>query len=138
MQLNGVNLVKSHDPCQSAVLAPDHSNALLEFKTPGDATVALALDGISMFSDAMDTSNGSSGLSIQRPKDYIGPPAAPPSDGDIEMGISSEVPDTTQKLMITNLAPSLSEEELKQLLLAIGSLRSFALAIDDTGSSRVS
>jgi splicing factor U2AF subunit len=142
LQLNGVNLIKSVDPCSAAHIAKVGTHALLEFKSPGDATVALALDGVSMTDDSMDTSDGtangsSSGLSIKRPKDYIGPPASPPTDGS-EDQIANEVPDTTEKILITNLAPFLDEEQIKQLLIAIGPLKALALAVDDNGQSRVS
>jgi splicing factor U2AF subunit len=141
LQLNGINLVKSTDPCQAAHIAKNGNHALLEFKSPNDATVALALDGITMTDDSMETSdgtsNGSSGLSIKRPKDYIGPQAAPPVDVT-ESQITNDVPDSTEKLLITNLAPFLDEEQIKQLLIAIGPLKALVLAVDDGGQSRVS
>ena len=59
LQLNGLNVVSSVDPVISAQIAKDRSFALLEFKNPTDATVALALDGITMEDDgAMDTGAG--------------------------------------------------------------------------------
>ena len=141
LQLNGINLIKSTDPVAAAHIAKVGTHALLEFKNPSDATVALALDGITMSDDSMDTSNGASngsaGLSIKRPKDYIGPPASPPTEGS-EDQMSNEVPDTTEKILITNLAPFLDEEQVKQLLIAIGPLKALALAVDDSGQSRVS
>lgn len=139
LQLNGINLIKSTDPVAAAHIAKVGTHALLEFKNPSDATVALALDGITMSDDSMDTSNGASngsaGLSIKRPKDYIGPPASPPTEGS-EDQMSNEVPDTTEKILITNLAPFLDEEQVKQLLIAIGPLKALALAVDDSGQSR--
>ena len=51
--------------------------------------------------------------------------------------MANEVPDTTEKILITNLAPFLDEEQIKQLLIAIGPLKALALATDDSGSSRV-
>jgi splicing factor U2AF subunit len=142
LQLNGVNIIKSVDPCQAAhISANARSHALLEFKNPNDATVALALDGISMADDSMETSdgtaNGSVGLSIKRPKDYIGPPAAPPAEV-AEGQISNDVPDSTEKILITNLAPFLDEEQITQLLVAIGPLKALVLAVDDSQQSRVS
>jgi len=79
LQLNGLNVVLSPDPCISGQISKDRSFALLEFKNPSEATVALAVDGITMEdNDNMETSNGTSngstqGLSIRRPKDYIVP-----------------------------------------------------------------
>src|SRR5271163_3771046 len=48
VQLNGLNVIQGIDPCISATMSKDHSFALLEFKSPTDTTVALALDGITM------------------------------------------------------------------------------------------
>lgn len=142
LQLNGINLIKASDPVQAAHIAKVGTHALLEFKNPGDATVALGLDSISMTDNSMETSDGTSngtsgGLSIKRPKDYIGPPASPPTEGS-EDQMSNEVPDTTEKILITNLANFLEEEQVKQLLIAIGPLKSLALAVGDDGVSRVS
>lgn len=141
LQLNGVNLIKSADPCQAAHISKQGNHALLEFKNPNDATVALALDGISMTDDSMDTTdgtaNGSTGLSVKRPKDYIGPPAAPPTDME-QNQITNDVPDSTEKILITNLPMFLDEEQIKTLLVAIGPLKALALAVDDSGQSRVS
>jgi splicing factor U2AF subunit len=140
LQLNGINLIKGLDPVHAAHIAKVGTHALLEFKNPGDATVALALDGITMTDEGMDTGDGTSnvsaGLSIKRPKDYIGPMASPPTEGS-EDQMATEVPDTTEKILITNLAPFLDEEQVKQLLIAIGPLKALALAVDDNGQSRV-
>lgn len=69
LQLNGLNVVSGQDPCLSAHIASNKEYAALEFKTPEDATVALAMHGISMRDDAGGADR--SGLSIRRPKDYI-------------------------------------------------------------------
>ena len=43
LQLNGLNVVAAPDPCISAQISKDRTFALLEFKNPSEATVALAL-----------------------------------------------------------------------------------------------
>lgn len=144
LQLNGLNVVHGIDPCVSAQMSNDRSFALLEFKSPSDATVALAFDGITMEdSESMDmgdgATNGSSrGLSVRRPKDYIVPSIADDSeysDGDI----SSIVPDTPNKISVTNLLPNLSDDQVTELLVAFGQLRAFILVKDQsTEESRVS
>jgi splicing factor U2AF subunit len=142
LQLNGLNVIEGHDPCISCNIAKDRAFALIEFKAPSDATVALALDGITM--EGQETSNGSAnvatgGLSIRRPKDYI---SAPP-DEDTEMAtdgqISSTVPDTSNKVCVTNILTSLDDDQVKELLTAFGALKSFVLVKDrSTEESRVS
>lgn len=144
LQLNGLNVIKGVDPCVSAQLSRDRSFALLEFKTANDATVALAFDGITMEdNDNMETSNGdasgsSQGLWIRRPKDYI-----VPSGGDDETYqegvVSSEVPDSPNKICVSNIPPFIQEEPVTMLLVSFGELKSFVLVKDsETEESRVS
>lgn len=144
LQLNGLNLISAPDPCISAQISRDRSFALLEFKSASEATVALALDTIQMEdSDAMDTSNGtangrSDGLSIRRPKDYIVPSTA---DDEVEYQegvVSPVVPDSPNKISITNLLPDFGNEQVMELLAAFGPLKSFVLVKDaSTEESRV-
>ena len=144
LQLNGLNVVSSPDPCISAQMSKDRDFALLEFKNPTEATVALAFDGITMEdSDNMmalnGTTNGSSqGLSVRRPKDYIVPSAA--EDEDYPEGVVSPiVPDTPNKISVTNLLPNLTDEQVTELLVAFGQLKAFVLVKDaSTEESRVS
>ncbi|TKA83836.1 hypothetical protein B0A55_00135 [Friedmanniomyces simplex] len=134
LQLNGLNVTKGQDPCISAQVSQDRSYALLEFKTAEDATNGMALNGISMEPDAMDTSNGASngsaqGLKIQRPKDYIVP--AITDDTEIESGVLSNiVPDTQNKISITHIPVYLAEEQVQELLVSFGELKSFVLVTD--------
>ena len=141
LQLNGLNIVKGIDPCISAHISSSREYALVEFKAPSDATAAYALDGINMDSEAMDTRNGSSngtpaGLSIKRPKDYITPSA---DESQYEEGtITSNVPDTANKIAISNLPLYLTEEQVTELLVSFGELKAFILVKDSgTEESRV-
>lgn len=144
LQLNGLNVVSSSDPCISAQMAKDRAFALLEFKTPNDATVALAFDGAMMEdADSMMTSNGTTnsstlGLQIRRPKDYIVPSSV--EDEEYQEGVVSPVvPDTPNKLSVTNLLPNLTDEQVTELLVAFGPLKAFVLVKDaSTEESRVS
>ena len=141
LQLNGLNVVSSVDPVISAQIAKDRSFALLELKNPNEATVALALEGITMEDDgAMDTGvmNGSHGLVIRRPKDYI-VDSAPTEEEHQEGVVSSNVPDTPNKIVITNLLPSLTDDQVQELVGTFGALRAFVLVKDQsTEESRVS
>ena len=139
LQLNGLNVTRGVDPCISAQVSRDKSYALLEFKSAEDATNAMALDGISMEPDAMDTSNGETngtaqGLQIKRPKDYIVP--AVTDETENEAGIlSSIVPDTQNKISIIHIPVYLTEEQVQELLVSFGELKNFVL-VKDTSSDQ--
>lgn len=140
LQLNGLNVILGTDPCISAQVAKDHSFALLEFKTPNDATVALAFDGITMEEhEAMETSNGGAkGLELRRPKDYI-VPSLPEEQQSQEGVISNDVPDSANKICVTNIPTYIPEEPVTMLLKSFGELKSFVLVKDSgTDESRVS
>ena len=131
-ELNGTNIISSTDPCVSSKLSPEGDIALLEFKTPEDATAALGLDGISMLPDSDTPMNGAEngqpkGLLMQRPKDYIVPPI--PEDEDVQPGtLSNVVKDRPNKLRITNIPVFLNDEQLVELLSSFGELKAFVLA----------
>lgn len=140
LHLNGLNVVSGVDPCVSAQISQDRSFALLEFRAPEDATVALAMDGLSMAEhDAMDTSangdaNGSStkGFVIRRPKDYIVPTNAPDDSEPAHYGI---VRDSPEKISITNIPVYLTDDQVTELLKAFGDLKSYVL-VKDTGTDQ--
>lgn len=144
LQLNGLNVINGVDPCMSAQISDNHSFALLEFKTPADATVALAFDGISMEDqDDMETTNGDSngskeGLDIRRPRDYIVQSAS--TNQETEEGVvSNEVPDSPNKICVSNIPLYIPEEPVTMLLVSFGELKSFVLVKDqETEQSRVS
>jgi splicing factor U2AF subunit len=131
LQLNGLNVTRNNDPCVSAHISKDRSFALLEFKTPEDATTAMTLiNGVNVDASTA-TSNGhsngtSAGLRIERPKDYIVPTVT--ADGDSDTGaISNVVPDTQNKLTVANLPVNLDEAQIVELLQSFGALKSFTL-----------
>jgi len=140
LQLNGLNVVEGSDPCVSAQISKDRSFALVEFKAPTDATVALALDGITMGDDErIVTGNGDAqGLSIRRPKDYIVP--AVTDDSVYEPGVVSNiVVDTQNKISVSNIPLYLTDEQVTELLVAFGEIKAFILVKDNsTEESRVS
>ena len=145
LQLNGLNVVTGADPCISAQISQDRTFALLEFKTPSETTVALALDGISMEdNDAMETTNGTAngslhGLSVRRPKDYIVPSINEETEEVTEGVTSTTVPDTPNKIAVTNIPTYLTDDQVTELLVAFGALKAFILVKDSsTEESRVS
>nr|OQO27559.1 hypothetical protein B0A51_04472 [Rachicladosporium sp. CCFEE 5018] len=140
LQLNGLNVTRGADPCISAQMNKGSGYALLEFKTSEDATNAMALNGITMEPEAMDTTNGATngdahkGLDIRRPKDYIVP--AVTDETANEAGILSNiVPDTQNKISITNIPLYLDEAQMQELLQSFGELKSFIL-VKDTSSEQ--
>lgn len=131
LQLNGLNVIDSADPCVQCQISPDHSFAMLEFRNSPDATVALALDGITMEAEDANGAAGAGGLKIRRPKDYIVPAIVedPNYDPDSEVP-SSIVIDSPNKISVTNIPAYLSEEQIMELLVAFGKLKSFVLVKD--------
>jgi splicing factor U2AF subunit len=131
LQLNGLNVISSVDPCISAQVSEDKSFALLEFKEPNDATVALAFDGITM-AESVDK-----GLDVKRPKDYIVPTGA---EQPYQEGVLlNEVPDSPNKICVSNIPVYIPEEPVTMLLKSFGELKSFVLVKDaSTEESRVS
>ncbi|KAK0763178.1 hypothetical protein N5P37_004163 [Trichoderma harzianum] len=132
LQLNGLNVIESSDPCVLCQFSQDKAFAVLEFRNASDATVALALDGITMEADDAQngTANGGNhGLNIRRPKDYVMPalPDEMPYDPEV---ISNVVPDTVHKLCITNIPSFLSEDQVIELLAAFGKPKAFVLVKD--------
>lgn len=140
LQLNGLNVINSTDPCSVCSLSNDKSFAIIEFKEPLDATVALAFDGQSMTAD--DAANGeangaSSGLGIRRPKDYVVGAVSDNTTYDPEV-VSNVVPDTVNKLVVTNIPSFLTEEQVMELLAAFGKPKAFVLVKDrSTEEARV-
>jgi splicing factor U2AF subunit len=135
LQLNGLNVVSGRDPCSSANIASSKEYAALEFKTPEDATVALAMNGIQMRDDAGGPDR--SGLSIRRPKDYI----TPQFDENAYPGdeVSSVVKDSPNKLSIVNIPTFIEEEQFRELIETMGKLNAFVLVKDtSTDQHRVS
>lgn len=140
LQLNGLNVIKDVDPCISANMPDDKSFALAEFKQPIEATVALAFDGITMEQHQTSMNgNGSvlKGLELRRPKDYIVPSAD--EDAYTEGEVSSEVPDTANKICVSNLPGYLTDDQVIELLKSFGDLKAFVMVRDNgTQEARVS
>lgn len=144
LQLNGLNVIETADPCLQAHIAPDRAFAMVEFRNNTDATVALALDGITMEADDANAANGNGatpqGLHIRRPKDYIVPAVVEDPNYDPDSDVASSVVlDSPNKISIANLPLYLTEDQVMELLVSFGKLKSFILVKDNgTQESRVS
>lgn len=136
LQLNGLNITKTADPCLSAQINPDRSFALLEFKSAEDATTALAFDGLSISGDSTngDANGKSAGISIRRPKDYIVPTVTDESEQTAGV-VSENVPDTQNKVRMTNIPVYIEDEQVKELLQTFGQLKS-CIVVKDTSSGQ--
>lgn len=78
-------------------------------------------------------------LKIRRPKDYL-PPTGQDQQPSIYLPgvISTNVPDSPNKLFVGGIPQSLSQDQIMELLLSFGELRSFNLVKDSTtGISKV-
>ncbi|KAJ2923904.1 hypothetical protein H1R20_g13189, partial [Candolleomyces eurysporus] len=92
--------------------------AFVEFRSAEDATAAMAFDGIIFI-------NGP--LKIRRPKDYGGE-NVPGSPGIHVPGVvSTNVPDSINKIFVGGLPTYLNEEQVMELLKSFGELKAFNL-----------
>ncbi|TFK51760.1 hypothetical protein OE88DRAFT_1712269 [Heliocybe sulcata] len=94
----------------------EKSYAFVEFRSAEDATSAMAFDGIIFI-------NGP--LKIRRPKDYAGEPSGP--DMHVPGVVSTNVPDSPNKVFVGGLPAYLNEEQVMELLTSFGELRAFNL-----------
>ena len=100
----------------------------LQFRSAEDATAAMAFDGIIFI-------NGP--LKIRRPKDYGGDTI--PSPGVHVPGVvSTNVPDSINKIFVGGLPTYLNEEQVMELLKSFGELKAFNLVRENgAGTSKV-
>lgn len=101
--------------------------AFVEFRSAEDATAAMAFDGIIFL-------NGP--LKIRRPKDYGGIDMSAPAY--IVPGVvSTNVPDSANKIFVGGLPSYLNEEQVMELLKSFGELRAFNLVRENgNGASK--
>ncbi|KAL0953567.1 hypothetical protein HGRIS_004785 [Hohenbuehelia grisea] len=97
--------------------------AFVEFRSAEDATAAMAFDGIIFI-------NGP--LKIRRPKDYGGVDMSSPSV-HVPGVVSTNVPDSINKVFVGGLPVYLNEEQVMELLKTFGELKAFNL-VRENGS----
>ncbi|KAF9453523.1 hypothetical protein P691DRAFT_771296 [Macrolepiota fuliginosa MF-IS2] len=101
--------------------------AFVEFRSAEDATAAMAFDGIIFI-------NGP--LKIRRPKDYGGDTIASPGV-HVPGVVSTNVPDSINKVFVGGLPTYLNEEQVMELLKSFGELKAFNLVRENgTGTSK--
>ncbi|PPQ63301.1 hypothetical protein CVT24_006746 [Panaeolus cyanescens] len=100
--------------------------AFVEFRSAEDATAAMAFDGIIFI-------NGP--LKIRRPKDYGGEISSP--GVHVPGVVSTNVPDSINKVFVGGLPTYLNEENVMELLKSFGELKAFNLVRENgTGASK--
>jgi splicing factor U2AF 65 kDa subunit len=107
-----------HNPCSLPI----------QFRSAEDATAAMAFDGIIFI-------NGP--LKIRRPKDYGGIDMSAPSV-HVPGVVSTNVPDSINKVFVGGLPTYLNEEQVMELLKSFGELKAFNLVRENgSGPSKV-
>ncbi len=106
------------DACIAAQINAEKGYAFVEFRSPEEATNAMAFDGI-VFQNQ--------GLKIRRPKDYVGPDVSAPANIHVPGVVSTNVPDSPNKIFVGGLPTYLNDEQVMELLKAFGELRAFNL-----------
>jgi len=107
----------------------EKSYAFVEFRSAEDASAAMAFDGIMFI-------NGP--LKIRRPKDYGGPEMGM-GGGVVHVPgvVSTNVPDSINKIFVGGLPSYLNEEQVQELLKSFGDLKAFHLVRENgTGPSK--
>ncbi|KAJ7115839.1 hypothetical protein C8R44DRAFT_739563 [Mycena epipterygia] len=102
--------------------------AFVEFRSAEDATSAMAFDGIIFI-------NGP--LKIRRPKDYGGIDLSASPGVHVPGVVSTNVPDTINKVFVGGLPTYLNEEQVMELLKSFGELKAFNLVRENgNGASK--
>lgn len=109
---------------QSVQIKYDRNFAFIELDEAELATKGLGFDGIS-FQDHT--------LKVRRPRDYQGPETnLGDSAGYIRGIVSTNVPDTPNKIFIGGLPSALTEDQVKELVGYFGELKAFHLVKDNS------
>lgn len=103
------------------------TSLLLQFRNAEEATHGMSFDGIIFQNQA---------LKIRRPKDYTGPDHAGPTH--IPGVVSTNVPDSPNKIFIGGLPSYLTDDQVMELLKSFGELKSFNLVKDTSSGGHVS
>jgi len=115
--LQGLGL-KGDQPVISVHLNYEKNYAFVEFRNADEATNALGFDGIVFQNNA---------LKIRRPKDYVDPSGGDGQAPYVPGVVSTNVPDTPNKIFIGGLPGYLNDEQVMELLKSFGELRAFNL-----------
>lgn len=134
MHLNGLAQAEGN-PILACQINRDKNFAFLECRSIDETTNCMAFDGINF--------KGQS-LKLRRPRDYQPLPSSSGLESGNTVGsgglpgiISTVVPDSDQKVFVGGLPNYLNEDQVKELLISFGQLKSFNLVKDfSTGLSK--
>lgn len=116
--------MRDRTPVVSVQINHEKNYAFVEFETAEQATACMSFDGI-MFQGQQ--------LKIRRPKDYQPAPEVVDSSSlQLPGVISTNVPDTPNKIFIGGLPIYLNDDQVIELLKSFGELRAFNLVKDAT------
>ncbi|CAE6507555.1 Splicing factor U2AF 65 kDa subunit [Rhizoctonia solani] len=115
------------DPVIGVQINHEKSYAFVEFRSAEDATAAMAFDGI-MFQ--------SGPLKIRRPKDYTGSDLSAPMGVHVPGVVSTNVPDSINKIFVGGLPTYLDENQVMELLKSFGELKAFNLVRENSNASQ--
>lgn len=123
----GAPITISENPVVAVQVNHEKNYAFVEFRNAEEATHGMSFDGIIFQNQA---------LKIRRPKDYTGPDHAGPTH--IPGVVSTNVPDSPNKIFIGGLPSYLTDDQVMELLKSFGELKSFNLVKDTSSGGHVS
>ncbi|CAH7678551.1 splicing factor U2AF subunit [Phakopsora pachyrhizi] len=124
---DGSAITISENPVVAVQVNHEKNYAFVEFRNAEEATYGMSFDGIIFQNQA---------LKIRRPKDYTGPDVAGPTH--IPGVVSTNVPDSPNKIFIGGLPSYLTDDQVMELLKSFGELKSFNLVKDTSSGGHVS
>jgi splicing factor U2AF 65 kDa subunit len=121
---SGIFAANPGPPVVDTSVANDGAYAFIELRTPQEATMSMAFDGLVFQGQA---------LRVRRPKDYVPMPEdslVPNVQVDGLDIVSTNVEDSPDKVFIGGLPAHLNEQDVKELLSLFGKLKAFNLVRD--------
>ncbi|XP_051127876.1 splicing factor U2af large subunit A [Andrographis paniculata] len=114
---SGVNYIQGTQPCISCIIHKEKGQALLEFLTPEDASMALSFDGISF---------SGSNLKFRRPKDYYTISTGVPDKSMAAFdSVSDNIEDSPHKIFIGGISKFISSKMLLEIARAFGPVKAY-------------
>ncbi|KAH9823284.1 hypothetical protein DFH28DRAFT_1078313 [Melampsora americana] len=124
---DGTTISISENPVVAVQVNHEKNYAFVEFRNAEEATHGMSFDGIIFQNQA---------LKIRRPKDYTGTEHT--STNHIPGVVSTNVPDSPNKIFIGGLPSYLTDDQVMELLKSFGELKSFNLVKDTSSGGQVS
>ncbi|XP_073152199.1 uncharacterized protein [Henckelia pumila] len=114
---SGFSYLQGTQPCISCIINKEKGQALLEFLTPEDASVALSFGGKSFFG---------CNLRIRRPRDYTEVTTASPDKPLVAVdSVRNVVEDSPHKIFIGGISKVVSSEMLLEIARVFGPLKAY-------------